>query len=105
MGSSPTPSWTAICTGISFGIYALLFIVADKLKLTRWAAIISPAGRSTLTCYPLPYLIYPLMKLSGFSWSPFLSSGVPGLLRSFVFALLIIWLTGLVGKIHIRLKI
>ncbi len=100
-----TPSWTALCTGISFGVYALLFIVADKLKLTKWATIISPAGRSTLTCYLLPYMVYPMMTLVGFSWPANLSSGGPGLLRSFVFALLIVWLTGLLGKIHIRLKI
>lgn len=100
-----TPSWTALCTAISMGLYALLFIIADKFKFTKWADPISPAGKSTLTCYLLPYLVYPAMALAGVSWPALLSSGVPGLLRSFLFALLIVWLTGLLGKIAVRLKI
>ncbi|HOG97154.1 MAG: DUF5009 domain-containing protein [Prolixibacteraceae bacterium] len=100
-----TPSWTSLCMGISLAVYALLYLLADKFKITKWAAFISPAGRSTLTCYLLPYLVYPVMRLSGFQWPPLLSSGGAGLLRSFAFALLIIWVTGLLGKIQIRLRI
>lgn len=100
-----TPSWTTICAGISFAVYALLFLIADKYKLVKWANIIAPAGQSTLTCYLVPYLIYPTLALLGWKWPDFLTSGFAGLLKSLVFALLIVWITGLLEKIHIKLRI
>lgn len=100
-----TPSWTSICAGISLVLYALLFLVSDKYGFSRWSRLISPAGRSTLTCYLVPYLIYPLLSLIGWRWPEALTSGIPGLMKSFVFALIIIGITALLEKIHIRLKI
>jgi heparan-alpha-glucosaminide N-acetyltransferase len=100
-----TPSWTAICAGISFAVYAFLFFLADKYKLTKWAGIIAPAGRSTLTCYLVPYLVYPVMSIVNWKWPEIMTSGYTGLLKSLIFALVIIWITGLLEKIHIRLKI
>jgi len=100
-----TPSWTAICAGISYIIYALLYLIADIWGKTKWSGFIMPAGRSTLTCYLLPYFIYPtlgpLILLIPYS----LTGGVPGLIKSFLFALIVVWLTGLLEKINVRLKI
>jgi heparan-alpha-glucosaminide N-acetyltransferase len=100
-----TPSWTAICAGISFAFFAMIYLVADVLKYTRWADFIMPAGRSALTCYLLPGLVYfifwPLQQLLPDSFL----EGWIGLLKSLLFALFIILLTGLLEKIKIRLKI
>lgn len=100
-----TPSWTAICAGISFFGYLLIFLIADKFRLVRWAKIIEPAGSMTLTCYLVPYLVYPVFVLVGWKWPEVLSSGYPGLIKSLLFALGIIWITGLLGKLHVKLKI
>jgi heparan-alpha-glucosaminide N-acetyltransferase len=100
-----TPSWTAICSGISFFGYGLFFLIADKFRLVNWAKIIEPAGSMTLTCYLVPYLIYPIFVLVGWKWPEILSSGYTGLIKSLLFALGIIWVTGLLGKLHIKLKI
>jgi heparan-alpha-glucosaminide N-acetyltransferase len=100
-----TPSWTSICAGISFAAYSLLFLIADKFRLTSWAQIIKPAGSMTLTCYLVPYLIYPVMTLAGLRWPQIMSTGIPGLFKSLLFALAVIWITGLLGRIHIKLKI
>ena len=54
-----TPSWLGICTGIGFLLFAILYFIADQKKITSWARIIAPAGTATLTCYMIPYLIYP----------------------------------------------
>jgi predicted acyltransferase len=100
-----TPSWTAICAGISFAFFALIYLVADVLNYSRWACIIMPAGTSALTCYLLPGLVYPLLwPLQQLLPESFLEGWV-GLLKSLLFALLIIVLTGLLEKIKIRLKI
>jgi predicted acyltransferase len=100
-----TPSWTAICAGISMLAFVALHLVADKLKLTRWADIISPAGYSTLTCYLVPYYIYALGALSGLSLPDALTTGWIGIIKTLVFSILTIQLTGLLGKAGIRLKI
>jgi heparan-alpha-glucosaminide N-acetyltransferase len=100
-----TPSWTTLCAAISCLSFAILYVVADRLKLTRWADIIEAAGSSTLTCYLVPYYVYPLAVITGLSMPAVLTTGIPGLLKTLVFSVLIIQLTGLLGKAGIRLKI
>jgi hypothetical protein len=59
----------------------------------------------TLTCYLVPYFVYALSALSGISLPDTLSTGAVGILKSILFALLIIQLTGLLGRLKIKLKI
>ena len=100
-----TPSWTAICAGITSLSFAVLYLLSDKLGITRWAHVIEPAGYSTLTCYLVPYYVYALGALSGLSLPGALNTGWIGIVKSILFSILIIQLTGLLGKIRIRLKI
>jgi predicted acyltransferase len=100
-----TPSWVMICTGISILFFTALIWLVDRKHKQNWFALIKPAGTSTLTAYLLPYIIYPLYVLIGISFPALLLNGVVGLLKSLVFALLIILLTGLLEKWRIRLKI
>lgn len=100
-----TPSWTAICAAITTISFAALYLLADKLNIYKWAHIIGPAGHSTLTCYLVPYYIYALGALSGLSMPDVLTTGWVGIIKTLVFSILIIQLTGLLGKIHIKLKI
>ncbi|MCK4750478.1 MAG: DUF5009 domain-containing protein, partial [Bacteroidales bacterium] len=100
-----TPSWTAICAGISTLSFAALYLLADKLGKSRWADVIKPAGYSTLTCYLVPYYVYAIAAMSGLHLPDALTTGMVGILKSVVFSILIIQLTGLLGKWNIRLKI
>ncbi|MFH0759169.1 MAG: DUF5009 domain-containing protein [Bacteroidota bacterium] len=100
-----TPSWTAICAAITALSFGALYILSDKLGLTGWARMIGPAGSSTLTCYLVPYYIYALGALSGLALPGLLNTGAVGIMKSIVFSILVIQLTGLLGKINIRLKI
>lgn len=100
-----TPSWTAICAGISMISFALMYLLADRLRLTRWADILGPAGSSTLTCYLVPYYVYALGALSGLHMPDALTSGFVGIIKSLLFSILIIQITGLLVKLNIRLKI
>jgi len=59
----------------------------------------------TLTCYLVPYYIYAFRALSGISLPPGLTTGGIGILKSILFALMIIQLTGFLGKLSIKLKI
>jgi len=100
-----TPSWTAICAAITLITFAALYLLTDKLKVTRWANCIAPAGYSTLTCYLVPYYIYALAAMTGLSLPAMLTTEWVGIVKAIVFSMLIIQLTGLLGKINIRLKI
>ena len=100
-----TPSWTAICAAISVLGFAILHVVCDRMNLTRWAVPIAPAGYATLTCYLVPYFVYPVAAMTGLHLPDFLTTGLVGIAKSLVFSLLIIALTGLLTRIGIRLKI
>jgi len=100
-----TPSWTAICAGITTVSFVILHIIADRMKITRWADIIAPAGNSTLTCYLIPYYAYAIFALVSLQLPGWLIAGIPGLIKSLIFSLLIIWITGWLGKFKISLKI
>lgn len=100
-----TPSWVMICTGISILLFTALIWLVDRKNKKHWFAIIKPAGTSTLTAYLLPYIYYPLYHMAGISLPVILLTGVTGIIKSLLFALLIILLTGLLEKWRIRLKI
>ena len=100
-----TPSWTSICVGISVLAFALIYIVTDLLRKVSWASIFAPAGRSTLTCYLVPYFYYAAMMLIGIFLPDALRSGLPGIMKSLVFSFLIIFITGLMEKVNMRLKV
>jgi predicted acyltransferase len=100
-----TPSWTAICAGITALTFALMYLLADKAGKYRWAGIIEPAGSMTLTCYLVPYFVYAFRTLLSIQLPESLTTGGIGILKSILFAILIIQLTGLLGRVKIKLKI
>ena len=100
-----TPSWVGICIGISVISFALFNYLCDVQKKTNWARIIAPAGTATLTCYMIPYFVYPIAALTGFKLPSVLNTGVIGLLGSFVFALLVVVFVGRLQKKGFSLKL
>lgn len=100
-----TPAWVFICSGISILVFALLIWVIDKKNKQYWFRFIMPAGSSTLTCYLLPYLLYALLSLISFQYPDFLNKGAGGLLRSLLVSLGIVWITGLLERRKVKLKI
>lgn len=101
-----TPSWTSICAGITVLAFMLMVCLTEVFGKRKWYGLIRPAGTSTLTCYLIPYIHYALIGLLSIPQLPaFWRTGAVGLGKSFVYALVIITITGMLGKIHIRLKI
>ena len=100
-----TPSWLGVCTGISFITFAILHVVSDLKGKTQWANLISAAGTATLTCYMLPYIVDPLIQLIGIRLPEPLYIGIIGLMKSFIYALAIVLLTGLFEKRGFKLKL
>ena len=100
-----TPSWSAICAGIGFASFGILYILADIMKVRKWAAILGPAGTATLTCYLVPYFYYGFYSIIGYSLPLGLRTGYVGIVKSLLFALLIVLITGGLEKLKIKLKI
>ena len=100
-----TPPWIFYCSAIAVAMYALLTWLVDLGKAS-WFKVIEVAGTATLTCYLVPYVVYSLMSLLGLMRMPeVITTGFVGILNCIAFSFLIIGITWLLGKIHIKLKI
>ena len=102
-----TPSWILICTAISLVVFALLAYIVDLRGRQKWFAIIRPAGTSTLMCYLLTYIHFAILNMLPTNWRvpAGLRSDDIGLLKSVIFTLLIILLTGWLEKRKFRLSV
>lgn len=99
-----TPTWVFLCNGIAFGFLALVYFLVDLKGKAYWFDVIQPAGTSTLTCYLIPYVYYSVAVYT-FTLPLFLKTGAMGLIKSFVYALIVVGITALLGKMRIKLKI
>ena len=99
-----TPTWVFLCNGIAFIFLAAVYYLVDLKGKINWFKLIKPAGTSTLTCYLIPYVYYSLAAYF-FTLPIFLKTGAIGLIKSFVYALIIVGITALLGKMRIKLKI
>lgn len=100
-----TPTWIFLSCGIGFIVYAGIYWLVDMNGKASWFDPIKPAGTSTLTCYVLPYLYYSLVDLSGLSLPESLKTGAVGLIKSLLFAFLIVGITAVLGRLKIKLKL
>ncbi len=100
-----TPSWFFYCTAAFFPLFGFFYWLTDVQGKTHWFHIIQPAGTATLTCYTIPYAWYAIQQVSGLHYPAILGGGVPGLLKSVVFSLVIVALTGILVRFRIKLKV
>jgi len=102
-----TPSWVMICTGISIFCFMLFNYLIDIKNEQNWFAVIMPAGTSTLTVYLLPYIHYAFYNIfyPASALPLMLRTGSIGIIKSLLYSLVIIMITGLLEKKRIRLKI
>ena len=100
-----TPTWIFLCCGIAFIVYAGIYWLVDLKGKTHWFDLIKTAGTSTLTCYVIPNLYYSVVILTAISLPASLKIGGIGLLKSLLFALLIIGITTVLGRMRIKLKL
>jgi len=100
-----TCTWIFYCISISLVCLTFIHWLADIKGKKSWFNIIKPAGTSTLTCYLIPSVWYSLITLAGITFPMFMRSGIAGLIKSLVFAFVIIGITWLLGKVGVKLKI
>lgn len=100
-----TPAWLFLCSAFTLLAFTAIYWIADVWGQSRWFAPIRPAGTDTLLCYLIPYFAYATTALLGIHLPEILLVGGIGLLKSFLFALLCVWITSLLSRIGIRLKL
>ena len=100
-----TPSWLALCTGIGFLLFVILYDIADVRGKVNWAKIIAPAGTATLTCYMVPYYVYSIRGITGIRFPDFMNASVLGLVISMIFAFAVVIFTGRMEKMGYKLKL
>ncbi len=101
-----TPSWSLYSAAICAALYAFLYWLSDMKGINRWANFLEPAGKNPLLAYLLPDIFYALLWMSGSTFlSGFLGYGIPGIIRSIVFALVMLWITAWFNKRHVLLHL
>lgn len=100
-----TPAWLFLCSAITILAFLAVYWIADVQRKANWFNAIKPAGTSTLLCYLIPYFMYAIFGMTHFLLPDVLVSGGIGLVKSLLFALLCVYITALLNKAGIKLKI
>lgn len=99
-----TPSWVLICSATTTFLFIGIYWLCDLKNKANWFNIIRPAGSDTLLCYLVPYFVYAIMTATQATGLIQLS-GWTGILKSLLFAVVVIQLARLLIKAGIRLKL
>lgn len=100
-----TPAWLFLCSAFTLLTFIAVYWIADVKRKSGWFNIIRPAGTDTLLCYLIPYFLYAIITATNFHWPELVITGGIGLVKSFLFALLCVFITGLLNKAGVRLKL
>ncbi|MCK3684899.1 DUF5009 domain-containing protein [Maribellus sp. YY47] len=102
-----TPSWGAICSGISVLVFVLLYIVIDKFNIRRWTDLFVQAGKNSLTTYLFPSLLYYIIWSLNLPFFFYKNSGSASLAicGSVIWACLMLVIALKLGSIKIQLKL
>ena len=100
-----TPAWLFLCSAFTILAFIAIYWVADVSKKSRWFDLIKPAGTATILCYLVPYLIYGIRNFLHISLPEVLRTGGIGLVKTFLFAMLCVAVTGILIRIGVRMKL
>jgi len=100
-----TPAWLFLCSAFTILAFIAIYWVADIGKKTKWFDLIKPAGTATILCYLVPYLVYGIRNFLHISLPEVLRTGGVGLVKTFLFAMLCVAVTGILIRIGVRMKL
>jgi heparan-alpha-glucosaminide N-acetyltransferase len=100
-----TPAWLFLCSAFTVLTFVAVYWIADVYKKANWFNVIRPAGTDTLLCYLIPYFVYALIRSTDFHWPEPVITGAVGLLKSILLALFCVYVTGLLNKVGVKLKL
>jgi hypothetical protein len=101
-----TPAWLFLCSAFTLGAFVIIYWISDVKGKSNWFNLIKPAGTDTLLCYLMPYFAgFVLRRILHVRYPDWLITGGVGLLKCLLFALLCVWLTRMLNKAGVRLKL
>ena len=100
-----TPAWLFLCSAFTVLGFVVIYWISDVKRKAHWFNFIRPAGTDTLLCYLIPYFLYSIFRAVHLQWPEFIITGGVGLLKSLGIALLCVFITGLLNRAGVRLKL
>lgn len=100
-----TPAWLFLCSAFTILAFVGIYWLADVMQKSNWFTLVKPAGTDTLLCYLIPYFAYATTRVLHIHLPEIILVGGVGLIKSFLFAMLCVFVTGGLSKIGIRLKL
>ena len=101
--------WMVYKLGVSVGFsllaFAAVYWIVELKARSAWAKPISAAGTATLTCYMMPYFVYPLRSVSDFRFPDFMNRGLVGLIVSLLFAYLVVYVADKLERKGLKLRL
>jgi heparan-alpha-glucosaminide N-acetyltransferase len=98
-----TPAWCLYCAAANTLLLLFLYWVADIKNCTRWAAFVKPAGSNALLAYMLAYVAYFIPVI--FRLTADGTAGWYGVMRSLLFAALVLAVTAVLTHFRFRLQV
>ncbi len=100
-----TPAWLFLCSAFTLIAFTVIYWIADLQDKKDWFNIIKPAGTDTLLTYLMPYFVHAFMVVFSINLPDFMLTGVIGLIKSFLLAMLCVGLTYVLNNTFVRLKL
>lgn len=106
-----TPPWCLLCSAIFAWFWVALYWLIDVRGWKKWAAMAKSAGANALFAFILAPIFYAIFELlaqvfGGFNFFAELGSNFAvGFWRAFVFAFALTWLTGILRRAGVWLKL
>ena len=100
-----TPAWLFLCSAFTILGFVVIYWISDVKRKAHWFNFIRPAGTDTLLCYLIPYFLYSIFRAVHLHWPEFIITGGVGLLKSLCIALICVFITGLLNRAGVRLKL
>jgi len=101
-----TPSWILYSAGICTVLFYFFYWLMEIKKITKWSEFFMPAAANSLLIYILPGVIYYFNQAMGIKIIPdFLSSGVPGIIWSLMFSIIMLFVMRIFNKYKIQLHL
>jgi predicted acyltransferase len=100
-----TPAWLFLCSAFTILAFLAIYWLADVKRKAHWFNVIKPAGTDTLLCYLIPYFIYAIITATSLYLPDVFLTGGVGLLKSLLFAVFCVFITGWLNRAGIKLKL
>jgi len=101
-----TPSWGLYSAAVCCLLYAVLYWVVDIRGVKQWTTFFRPAAANPLLIYIIPDIIFHILAYFHVSFIPYRwRYGLPGIIWSATYAVIIMWIAAGLNRMKVRLQL